>query len=68
VLLGQGKNMKEACQALEISEQIYYRWCKEYKELNMTQTKKLKGMEKDLVLANPEVSSTSVYIIWTAES
>jgi len=30
VLLGQGKNFKEASLALEISEQTYYRWRKEY--------------------------------------
>jgi len=30
VLLSQGKSTKEACRALEISEQTYYRWRKEY--------------------------------------
>ena len=36
VLLGQGKNVKEACRALGISEQTYYRWHKEYGGLNTT--------------------------------
>ena len=26
VMLSQGKNTKEACRVLEISEQTYYRW------------------------------------------
>ena len=30
VLLGRGKSVKEACRVLEISEQTYYRWRKEY--------------------------------------
>lgn len=47
VLLGQGKNVKEACRALEVSEQTYYRWRKEYGGLNTTQAKKLKEMEKE---------------------
>jgi putative transposase len=47
VLLGQGKNVKEACRVLEISEQTYYRWRKEYGGLNTTQAKKLKALEKE---------------------
>jgi len=47
VLLGQGKAVKEACRMLEISEQTYYRWRKEYGGLNTTQAKKLKELEKE---------------------
>ena len=47
VLLGQGKNVKEVCRVLEISEQTYYRWRKEYGGLNTTQAKKLKELEKE---------------------
>jgi len=47
VLLGQGKNVKEASRVLEISEQTYYRWRKEYGGLNTTQAKKLKELEKE---------------------
>jgi putative transposase len=47
VLLGQGKSVKEASRALEISEQTYYRWRKEYGGLNTTQAKKLKELEKE---------------------
>jgi transposase-like protein len=47
VLLGQGKSDKEACRVLEISEQTYYRWRKEYGGLNTTQAKKLKELEKE---------------------
>jgi putative transposase len=47
VLLSQGKSAQEACRALEISEQTYYRWRKEYGGLKTTQAKKLKEMEKE---------------------
>ena len=47
VLLGQGKDVKEVCRVLEISEQTYYRWRKEYGGLNATQAKKLKELEKE---------------------
>ena len=47
VLLGQGKSVKEVSRLLEISEQTYYRWRKEYGGLNTTQAKKLKAMEKE---------------------
>ena len=47
VLLSQGKNAKEACRVLEISEQTYYRWRREYGGLDTTQAKKLKELEKE---------------------
>lgn len=47
VSLGQGKKVKEVCRALEISEQTYYSWRKEYGGLNTTQAKKLKELEKE---------------------
>lgn len=47
VLLSQGKSTKEACRELEISEQTYYRWRKEYGGLDTTQAKKLKELEKE---------------------
>ena len=47
VLLSQGKSTKEVFRALEISEQTYYRWRKEYGELDTTQARKLKELEKE---------------------
>ena len=47
VLLAGGKSTKEACCVLEISEQTYYRWRKEYGGLYTTQAKKLKALEKE---------------------
>ena len=47
ILLSQGKTVKEASKQLEISEQTYYRWQREYGGMDVTQAKKLKEMEKE---------------------
>jgi len=47
VLLSQGKTVKEASKLVEISEQTYYRWRREYGGMDVTQAKKLKEIEKE---------------------
>ena len=47
ILLSQGKTGKEGSKQLEISEQTYYRWRREYGGMDVTQAKKLKEMEKE---------------------
>jgi transposase-like protein len=47
VLLSQDMTVAEAARKLEISEQTYYRWKKEYGGLDKTQAKKLKDLEKE---------------------
>ena len=47
IYLSQGKTVKEACKQLEISEQTYYRWRREYGGMDVSQAKKLKEMEKE---------------------
>jgi transposase-like protein len=47
ILLSQGKTVQEASKRLEISEQTYYRWRREYGGMDVTQAKKLKEMEKE---------------------
>ncbi len=47
VLLGQGQTVIEACRSLEISEQTYYRWRKEYGGLRTDQARRLKELEKE---------------------
>ena len=41
VALGQGKNLKSVCKQLEVTEQTYYRWRKEYGGLRLDQAKRL---------------------------
>ena len=47
VLLSQGKTAAEANRALNISEQTYYRWRKEYGGLGTDQAHRLKELEKE---------------------
>ena len=47
VLLSQGLTVMEAVKKLEISEQTYYRWRKEYGGLDTTQARKLKDLERE---------------------
>ena len=47
VLLSQGMTVLEAARQLEISEQTYYRWRKEYGGLDTTKARKLKELERE---------------------
>jgi transposase-like protein len=47
VLLSKGKTAAEVCRELNISEQTYYRWRKEYGGMRVEQAKKLKLLEKE---------------------
>ena len=47
IYVGQGKTVKEASKLLEISEQTYYRWRKEYGGMDVAQARKLKEVENE---------------------
>jgi transposase-like protein len=47
VLLSQGQTVQQAARTLEISEQTYYRWRKEYGGLDKTQARRLKELEQE---------------------
>ena len=45
--MAQGTTVRLIYRRLGISEQIYYRWRREYGGLKMDQAKRLKGLEKE---------------------
>ncbi len=47
VELSKGQAIKAVCKKLEITEQTYYRWRKEYGGLRMDQAKRFKQLEKE---------------------
>ena len=47
VLLSQGLTVAEASRKLDITEQTYYRWRKEYGGMRVEQAKRLKELEKE---------------------
>ncbi len=47
--VGQGRSVKEVCKQLEVTEQTYYRWRKEYGGLRTDQARRFKELEKENV-------------------
>ena len=47
VELAKGQRLVDVARKLEISEQTYYRWRKEYGGLRVDQAKRLKELEKE---------------------
>ena len=47
VLVNQGESIANACKKIEVSEQTYYRWRKEYGGMDTEQLKRLKELEKE---------------------
>ena len=47
VALAQGQGVKAVCKQLEVTEQTYYRWRKEYGGLKVDQAKRLKDLERE---------------------
>ena len=60
IFLGQGKTVKEDSKLLEISEQTYYRWRREYGGRGIPQAKKLKEIEKENVRLKKLVAGLSL--------
>ncbi len=47
VLHAQGASVSVICKQLEIHEQTYYKWRKEYGSIRVDQAKRLKGLEQE---------------------
>ena len=47
ILLAKGKIVADVCRQLEVTENTYYRWKKEYGGLRVDQAKRLKQLEKE---------------------
>ena len=47
VLHAQGASVSIICKQLEIHEQTYYKWRKEYGSIRVDQAKRLKGLEQE---------------------
>ena len=47
VELARGQKLAAVCKKLEVTEQTYYRWRREYDGLQMDQAKRLRELEKE---------------------
>ncbi|MGB2911813.1 MAG: IS3 family transposase [Anaerolineales bacterium] len=59
-MLSQGQTISQACESIEVSEQTYYRWRREYGDMDTTQAKKLKELEKENSLLKKLVAELSL--------
>jgi transposase-like protein len=60
VLIAQGQIVKQVCRQLEVTEQTYYRWRKEYGGLKTNQAKKFKTLERENVRLKQLVADLSL--------
>jgi len=60
VLVSQGRTIAQACKTLEISEQTYYRWRRDYGGMDTRQAKKLKDLEKENLALKKLVADLSL--------
>ena len=49
VLLAQGQSVQQAARQIEVTEQTYYRWRKEYGGLRVHQAKRFKALERETI-------------------
>ena len=47
ILVSKGATVEEACRKIEVTEQTYYRWRKQYGGMQVEQAKQLKELEKE---------------------
>ena len=45
--INQGISIAEASRKIGVTEQTYYRWCKEYGGMRVEQARRLKSLEKE---------------------
>ena len=60
IYLGQGKTVKEDSRMLEISEQTYYRWRREYGGMDISQARNLNEVEKENIRLKKLVADLSL--------
>ncbi len=47
VELAEGSTVEQVCRSLEVTKQTYYRWRKEYGGMEVSQSKRLRQLEKE---------------------
>lgn len=58
VLQAKGQTLSEACRQIEVSEQTYYNWRKEYGGLRVDQAKRFKEIEQENIAERMKNSRT----------
>jgi putative transposase len=60
VLLNQGATVAEVCRKIEVTDQTFYRWRKEYGGMRVDQAKRLKDLELENIRLKKLVADLSL--------
>ena len=60
VLLSKGMKIPEVCRKIEVTEQTYYRWRKEYGGVRIDQARRVEELEKENGLLKKLVAELSL--------
>jgi putative transposase len=60
IRLSQGEVLEQVCRNLAISEQTFYRWRKEFGGMRLSQSQRLKGLERENELRRRLVADLSL--------
>jgi transposase-like protein len=60
VLIANGKSILEACKAIEVTDQTYYRWRREYGGLKLDQVKRIRELEQENTRLRKAVSDLTL--------
>ena len=58
--IAKGETIAQACKKIDVTEQTYYRWRKEYGGLRVDQAKRLKQLEKENVRLKKVVANLTL--------
>jgi len=47
IMMAQGKTIAEVCRKIEVTDQTFFRWRKEYGGMRIDQAKRLRGLEEE---------------------
>jgi len=47
IMMSQGSTVAEVCRKIEVTDQTYFRWRKEYGGMRVDQAKRLKNLEEE---------------------
>ena len=60
VLIGQGKNVSDVCQEIEVSQQTYYRWRQKYGGMSPEMIKEFRALRKENTHLRKVVSDQAI--------
>ena len=60
VMLSNGSTIGEASKKIGVTEQTYYRWCKQYGGLKISQVKRIKDIERENVRLKKAVADLTL--------